>query len=271
MQDFLPQLKDHLLLRLLGRPYQGDEVTFSDMERQTVTFVNNQLYRHKAIRINYTTYDVRRSQDSLNPRTHADIMVLSHEDEEDPHPYWYGRILGAFHALVRHVGPDSVSTDVRRMDFLWIRWFGRDLGHRAGWAAKRLHRLGFMDSEDPGAFGFLDPKEVIRGVHLMPAFAFGRTSELLAPSIARQPREKDKDWRFYYINSYAAILFHIQLSSPHLTSPIASLTATCSCDIWVVALDINHQEAKPNLSNPMTRMISKLISNARLLFKEMPL
>jgi hypothetical protein len=34
-------------------------------------------------------------------------MIHSHEDEEDRHPYWYGRIIGVFHALVRHIGPTS--------------------------------------------------------------------------------------------------------------------------------------------------------------------
>jgi len=201
VQDFIPRLKDHLLARLLDHTYEGDEIDFTDSERETVTLVNNRIYRHKVLRINYTTYDLCRAQDSLNPRNHADVMVLSHEDEDgDPHPYWYARILGVFHAQVRHIGPRSKSTAVHRMDFLWVRWFGRDLDYKAGWKAKRLHRLGFIDSEDPGAFGFLDPNEVIRGVHLIPVFAYGRISSILPPSIARQPRESNQDWVFYYIN-----------------------------------------------------------------------
>jgi hypothetical protein len=61
---------------------------------------NNIIYRHKVLRVNYTTYDMRRAQDSLNPRVppagHSNIMVLSPENEEennDPHPYWYARLL----------------------------------------------------------------------------------------------------------------------------------------------------------------------------------
>ena len=51
------------------------------------------------------------------------------------------------------------------------------------------------------AFGFLDPKEVIRGVHLIPTFHHGRTTTLLPPSItARVPSEKDEDWYYYYVN-----------------------------------------------------------------------
>ena len=50
--------------------------------------------------------------------------------------------------------------------------------------------------------GFLDPEQVIRGVHLIPTFARGHTSERLGPSITCQPTENDEDWEGYYINMY---------------------------------------------------------------------
>jgi hypothetical protein len=165
--------------------------------------VNDRIYRHKVIRVNYTTYDLRREQDSLNSRTHADIMVLSHEDDEaNGHPYWYARIIGVFHALVSYRNPavDSSSYDPIQVDFAWVRWFGRDLSHRSGWKAKRLHRLGFIPSEDPGAFGFIDPKHIIRGIHLIPAFAHGHTSEYMSPSITRHPSDNNEDWTYFYLN-----------------------------------------------------------------------
>lgn len=201
VQNFLPQLKDHLLGRILGRSFDGDETPFSDNDRNTISFVNNKIYKQKVIHFNYTTYDMRRSQDSVNPRTHGDVMVLSHEDPNTSgsHPYWYARVIGIFHAQVRHVGPESKSEDPQKMDFLWVRWFGRDLRYRAGWTARRLHRVGFVDGLDPQAFGFLNPAEVIRGIHMIPAFAHGRTSSLLGSSIARQPIENDEDWTFYYV------------------------------------------------------------------------
>lgn len=85
------------------------------------------------------------------------------------------------------------------MVFLWVRWFGRDLTYRAGWAARRLHHVGFVDGLDPEAFGFLDPSEVIRGVHMIPGFAHGHTWGSLGPSIARKVPENDRDWTFYYV------------------------------------------------------------------------
>lgn len=208
-------MKDHLLGRLLGRPFSGDDVPFAPEERKKLLFVKNQLYRHNVLRINYTTYDLRRCQDSLNPRTHANIMVLSHEDDnnnndndndnnaEDAHPYWYAKIIGIFHALVRHPNhPEHVS-----MDFLWVRWYGRDRKHPSGWKAKHLPRIGFINSgsDDTMPFGFLDPTDVIRGCHLIPAFHHGRPDELFPPSIARYK----EDWDYYYVNMYVLFSFTV--------------------------------------------------------------
>jgi hypothetical protein len=139
---------------------------FTPSERRSVIIDNNIIYRHKVLRVNYTTYDMRRAQDSLNPRVsgHADIMVLSPENEEDnkePHPYWYARILGIFHANIRYIGPNSISQEPVRMEFLFVRWFGRDPTLRPGWKSRRLFRLGFVPGNDGSAFGFLDPNQVI--------------------------------------------------------------------------------------------------------------
>ena len=70
------------------------------------------------------------------------------------------------------------------MDLLWVRWFGRELGYASGWDTRRLHRLGFIPHDQPDAFGFLDPADVIRGIHLIPAFAHGH----------------DEEWVYYYVN-----------------------------------------------------------------------
>ncbi|KAJ7899710.1 hypothetical protein B0H13DRAFT_2336967 [Mycena leptocephala] len=86
------------------------------------------------------------------------------------------------------------------MEILWVRWFERDTRYRSGLKQKRLPRLRYMDHEDPDAFGFLDPQDVVRGSHFIPAFHHGRTSEYLPKSIIRRDSENDKDWKFYYAN-----------------------------------------------------------------------
>ncbi|EED83844.1 predicted protein [Postia placenta Mad-698-R] len=46
-ENFTPLLKDHLLSRLMGRPYDGDENSFSPEEHDTVRFERDQIYFHK--------------------------------------------------------------------------------------------------------------------------------------------------------------------------------------------------------------------------------
>jgi hypothetical protein len=205
-QNFVVNLKSHLLGRLLDIPYDGDENQFTTQELLDVTIEKEKLYTHAIMRVNYTTYDLLRDSDTINTSTHPDFMVLAREDEDEAtsHPYWYGRVIGIFHADVRHVGARSKTKGkTQRMEFLWVRWFGRDIHSRAGWKAKRLLRLGFLDATDPesGAFGFIDPAEVIRAAHIIPAFHFGRTSRLLGRSVARHfDNENDEDYEAYYVN-----------------------------------------------------------------------
>ena len=144
---------------------------------------------------------MRRDQDSLNPSRQANIMVLAPEGED--YPYWFARIIGVYHAVVSH--PEL--PEPTHMNFLWVRWYGLDLNprYKFGWKARRLPRIGFVDDTDEDnsspAFGFVDPDNIIRGVHLIPAFKDGLTSGLLDTSpLARQPHEGDYDWNFFYIN-----------------------------------------------------------------------
>ena len=132
-------------------------------------------------------------------------MVLAREDAscKEYHPYWYARVIGIFHADVYHIGEKSTTDEPYKMDFLWVRWFGLDESHRGGWKARRLHRIGFFDSEDERAFGFLDPNEIIRAVHLIPAFAHGLIDNLPSDSLARHPEDEyHEEWKYYYVNMY---------------------------------------------------------------------
>ncbi|PCH41840.1 hypothetical protein WOLCODRAFT_86181, partial [Wolfiporia cocos MD-104 SS10] len=135
-ENFIPLLKNHLLSRLMGREFDGDENEFTPKEHATLKILENKIYFHKVVRVNYTTYDMRRDQDTINPRTHLDVMVLAHEDDQDhnanTHPYWYARVIGIFHVMVEHTGIYSTSKRPCRMDFLWVRWFGRDLSALGG-------------------------------------------------------------------------------------------------------------------------------------------
>ncbi|KAI0083356.1 hypothetical protein BDY19DRAFT_856713, partial [Irpex rosettiformis] len=108
-------------------------------------------------------------------------------------------IIGIFHAYVVRSGNTLAQECI---EFLWVRWLGKDPTHKSGFKARRLPRIGFVPEEDADAFGFLDPTDVLRAVHLIPAFAHDQTTELLGPSIARHLREEDMDWQYYYVNIF---------------------------------------------------------------------
>ncbi|KAF9544901.1 hypothetical protein CPC08DRAFT_620758, partial [Agrocybe pediades] len=59
LKNFLPDLQGHLLSRLLGKPFTGDEEEYTEDELDSVEFVDDRIYKHKVLRINYTTYDLR--------------------------------------------------------------------------------------------------------------------------------------------------------------------------------------------------------------------
>ncbi|KAI1795334.1 hypothetical protein LXA43DRAFT_1090982 [Ganoderma leucocontextum] len=200
--DFRSLLIQHLLERFLGRQDQ-DSDPFTEGEKDAIQIYKDRLYRHKVLRVNYTTYDMRREQDSINPRTHPDIMVFSRETSDDD-PFWYARVLDIFHAKVRYLGPGSTSATRQWQDinFLWVRWFERDAHYNAGFAHRRLPRLQFLDANDPdsSAFGFIDLYDVVRASYIIPAFAHGVREDLLAgPSPLARRDGSDDDWCYYHV------------------------------------------------------------------------
>ena len=198
-------MKDHFLGHLLNQGYDGDTYgEFTEEERNTVGIAGEQIYHCKTIHINYTTYDIRRDGDTINLQTYPDIMVKSPETGLHAQPFWYARVIGIFHASVSSCHPEVAEKSTHRMDFLWVRWFGVEPGrYRHGFRFARLPKIGFVESTDEYAFTFLDPMQVIRGSHLIPAFSEGRTSALLqaTKSVARVLNpEEENDWVNFYVN-----------------------------------------------------------------------
>ncbi|KAF7293522.1 hypothetical protein MIND_01130500 [Mycena indigotica] len=198
LQDFTRKLKTHFRHRLQNLDSEiVDEIEFTEQDLINVVIEKELLYTHATMQVNYTTYDVRRDQDKLNPRTRRFFMVHA-RDPVDPHRYWYGEILGIFHAYVLLA---DLPGNSKRLEFLWVRWFQRDVTYPCGFKAKRFPRLHYMPHQNPNAFGFLDPQDVVRGVHLIPAFNHGWTEEYLPKSVGR--RKGNHDWRFHFVNLVA--------------------------------------------------------------------
>jgi hypothetical protein len=149
------------------------------------------------MQVYYTTYDLRREYDTINPRTHADVIVLSGETTPR-HPYWYARTLGIYH--VETWLNDGGPPVKQHLELLWVRWLAPLQEHRSGIKHARLPKVAFVEEADPDAFGFLDPNQIVRGTHLIPAFASGRGISSLrhGKSWSRPGGELD-DWEAFYV------------------------------------------------------------------------
>ncbi|TFK84678.1 hypothetical protein K466DRAFT_496115, partial [Polyporus arcularius HHB13444] len=238
-KGYLPRLRDHLLRRVLD----SDQDFFTREQQAGLEIYENRLYPHKVIRFHHSTYDMRRDQDSVNPRTHPDIMLLASGDDSRNHPYWYARVLDVFHVRVCYTGPGATRATRRwqSMDVLSVRWFKQDLEHACGFQHRRLPRITFVgmhDLDDTEPFGFVNPEDVIRASYLIPAFAWGRTSDYLGDSKLARRAECDKhgdgkDWNAYYV----CMCVSIRSSYPRgvLTWIRGLSTGTCTCATTVEA------------------------------------
>lgn len=196
--DFVRTLKEHLLARLHDLDYDGDERTFTAEQRNAIHLIDSDnIVEAKQLKVNYTTYDVHEDSDTIRTRRGDTIMMMSKDAE---HPFWYARVIKAFHVKIRHF--DNGQSSDKTMEVLWVRWLGIVPHHQWGFKNASLPKVGFVpDLPDHAPFGFLDPSWVLRASHLIPVFSEGRTQELLAPgpSLARLPGETD-DWTAFYVN-----------------------------------------------------------------------
>jgi hypothetical protein len=173
-----------------------------DTDINSIFFKGNRMYIHHLARFNYTTYDVRRSQDVINPGTsHRDIILLANNADDDgdsSHPFLYARVLGIYHANVIYTGEGSLDYAARRMEFLWVRWFEYDAHRSIAWTDSKLDPVRFLPMSDERAFGFVDPNHVLRGCHIVPTFVKGK-ARVDGISLSGLVRD-GQDWSQYCVN-----------------------------------------------------------------------
>ena len=233
MQNFVSKLKSHLLPRvktaLLEEGAQSSmdtEVSPAavDQAQDRLFILSDRIYKHHLLRINYTTYDVRRSQDIINPGTsHRDIMSLASNPDDDSdtegsspeHPFIYARVLGIYHVNVAYAGMGMHDYVTRRLDFVWVRWYDYVGTESLHWSDRRLDSVRFPPMASEHAFGFLDPRDILRGCHVVPAFVDGK---LHCDSISMSQFAQDvHDFKRYCINRLVSLV----LSSSHIDIPIS--------------------------------------------------
>ncbi|KAK0186024.1 hypothetical protein F5146DRAFT_1143603 [Armillaria mellea] len=136
--DFIPKLKEHILHQLLVHEI-APESDITPEQLNNLHIINDHIFWHKVLCVNYTTYNIHQDQDSINPQTHSNVIVLANNsDPNDTHPYWYAHIIGLFHADIWYNDPEGDFKDwkVFHVDFAW--------------------------GTNPEAFGFLNPNEIIQ-------------------------------------------------------------------------------------------------------------
>ncbi|KAI0691872.1 hypothetical protein C8T65DRAFT_745363, partial [Cerioporus squamosus] len=123
LKNFYHQLKSHLLGQLedcgllIADGLQPGEFSFQQQSRLLIW--KEAIFWHEVLHLNYTTYDLRCSQDSVNPKNHGDIMLLAdNSDTPGAHPFVYARIIRIFHINVRL--DDSPMQDFEQMDILFV-------------------------------------------------------------------------------------------------------------------------------------------------------
>jgi hypothetical protein len=209
---FLPRIRELHQLQAESHPERHrpglisnvGRTSYNDHEASKFVFLqNDRIYNHKLSRFHFTTYDVHRGTDIINPGTsRCNVMFLADEADgteapSNPHCFLYARVLGIYHANVIYTGPDMCDYEARRLDFLWVRWYEVVDPASSGWASSRLDSVRFPPMNGENAFDFVDPKDVLRGCHVMPIFAKGMRHPD-GVGVSRYAKDA-KDYNRYYI------------------------------------------------------------------------
>ncbi|TFK17414.1 hypothetical protein FA15DRAFT_661464 [Coprinopsis marcescibilis] len=234
LANFLPKLKIHLLPRLLKvlAPGLYSPKDLTDLGAWiNIVLDINRIYHHQILQLKYTTYDVCREEDIIHMGTDkCDIMTLDKQSGKSTglELYKYGCIIGIFSSNVMFVGTFKDSThcyDTRLLKFLWVRWF-QPISATPGPGLEHLDNLKFYPLRSDNAFGFLDPSEVIRAVHIIPRFASGPRTAPGDPLKKSGWIREEEDWNAYYVNRFVDrdMFMHLEKESEPSESDTATIT-----------------------------------------------
>ena len=168
--------------------------TFTETECMTITFIKNKIYQHKVMQVNYTTYDMIREQDSLNPWTHTNIMVLSQERSQmhihTGMPALLGYTTPWFDTTAHLTQSQLNSSSFTGMASTLITQAAL-VGKCSGYL--KLDLFLIIQKLDLHHSGFWILCRSSGGAHLIPSFTEGQTGDLLEPLFACLEHEGDYD------------------------------------------------------------------------------
>ena len=209
----MPKLKDHLIPRLKdvlwesrtvgshSGPPSKDTRLFSNETQpdwDLIYFKSDRIYLHKLTRFQYTTYNLWRDQDVINPlMLHWDIVMLTTTKDDQDHPFLYACVLGIYHTNIVYTGDNSKNYKARQFEFLWVRWYQYQ-GPNVWWSDSKLDLVSFPPITSEGAFGFVDPDNVLHACHMIPVFPGGK-KHLDGIGLSHCACD-GLDWSQYYVN-----------------------------------------------------------------------
>ena len=91
-------------------------------------------------------------------------------------------------------------TELTDMDILWVHWLKINQKHQVGWKAKQFYHVQFAPNNNEGAFGFLDPKDIVCGAHLIPGFNHGYAEDSPEGYVSKWDCALADNWQYHYVN-----------------------------------------------------------------------
>ena len=138
-------------------------------------------------------------------------MLLATTMDDVDYPFLYVCVLGIYHPNVTFAGDDIQNYQARQFEFLWVHWY-RYQGQNVQWRDLKLDVLSFPPVTSDGAFGYVDPGNVLRACHIIPAFSSGEKYPNKV-SLSRSTNNS-QDWSRYYVNQYVQVSTAL---APHLS------------------------------------------------------
>lgn len=129
------------------------------------------------------------------------MLPMEYEHVLIKHDHIYHHNILRINYTTYDVGTQMVNLRPHKVQFLWVCWYELNpLGAGSGWKDATLDWLRFPLMANDDSFGFLDPADVIRAAHIIPAFSTGKRykdEKGISPCVI-----DSEDWKSYYIGRY---------------------------------------------------------------------
>ena len=125
------------------------------------------------------------------------MLLATASDTDNGHLFLYACMLGIYHANVIYAVDATQTYQAKWFEFLWVQWFEYQ-GQSVRWSNLKLDSITLPSVTSEGAFGFVDPGDVLQACHIIPTFSSDKKYHD-ATGLSRCA-DDSQDWCQYYIN-----------------------------------------------------------------------